>query len=203
MRIAIAAVALAVATPFVIAAAPQQIPGVADVSRVTAGTYSIDPNHTQVTYTVNHLGFSMFDGQIGGATGALSIDPANPGAARVEVTFDMNQLHSPVEALDHHLKTADFFDVATYPTAHFVSTGVTVNGTEAQIAGNLTIHGVTRPATLDARFVGAGTNPMNGKKTIGFEATTTIDRTEFGITAYSPALSDAVKLHINAAFEAE
>ena len=70
MRIAIAAVALAVATPFVIAAAPQQIPGVADVSRVTAGTYSIDPNHTQVTYTVNHLGFSMFDGQIGGATGA-------------------------------------------------------------------------------------------------------------------------------------
>ena len=90
---------------------------------------------------------------------------------------------------------------AKFPTAHFESTSVRVSGTTATIVGNLTIKGVTRPVTLAAQFVGAGKAPMGGKDAVGFEATTTIKRSDFGVNYGVPLVTDEVPLTISAAFE--
>lgn len=199
MKIALAAALLALAA--VPAAAQMAAPGVPDLKRVAAGTYAADPAHTQVAWSINHLGFSIYDGIFGSATGTLTLDAAHPAAASVAIEVPVSGLVTTVPALDEHLKKPDFFDAAKFPTVSFKSTAVTVRGREATIAGQLTLHGVTRPVTLAARFVGAGTNPLSKKATIGFAATTTIKRSDFGMSFLAPALGDVVDLRINAAFE--
>lgn len=198
MRFALAALAL-VAAPVL---AQTGLPGSADRSRVVAGTYPVDPNHTQVTWSVNHMGFSLLEGQIGASTGSITIDPARPNATRVDVTFPVDQLSTTSAGFTKHLKSDDFFDVANHPTARFVSTSVRANGNRATIAGNLTIKGVTRPVTLQATFVGAGNNPMDKKLNFGFRATGAIKRSDFGLGMAVPVVSDRVDLTINAAFAA-
>lgn len=180
---------------------PKVVPGVADVSRVTAGTYKVDSAHTQIGWRINHLGFSQFDGQFADATGTLVIDPRRPNAARLSIAIPMARVVTTSGALDTHLKTADFFDAARYPTATFVSTRVNAQGQRARITGKLTLHGVTRPVILDVRFVGAGPSPMGKKLNIGFHATTRIKRSDFGIRYGLPMVGDMVDLTINAAFE--
>ncbi|MET3725500.1 YceI family protein [Sphingomonas trueperi] len=197
---ALLALALFAAAPVAFA---QELPGQADASRVPAGTYAVDTGHTQVDFTVNHFGFSQFTGQAGGATGSLTIDPAKPNDAKLDITIPTSGIVTTVAALDKHLASPDFFDAAKYPTIHFVSTKVVVSGTKAQITGDLTLHGVTKPVTLETSLVGAGTNPMMKKLNFGFEATTTISRSAFGMDKYVPFVSDEVKLHINAAFSAK
>src|SRR3546814_3822430 len=93
-------------------------------------------------------------------TGTLTIDPKNPSAAKVDITFPIAKVVTTATGLDEHLQNADFFDAAKYPTGRFVSTRVTIANQTAQIDGNLTLKGVTRPVTLDAQFVGAGNDPM-------------------------------------------
>jgi hypothetical protein len=100
-----------------------------------------------------------------------------------------------------HLATSDLFDTAKFPTARFVSRKETVRGTQAIIAGDLTLRGVTKPLTLDARLHGAGVNGMNKKQTVGFSATGTLKRSDFNLGYAVPAVSDEVKLEITAAFE--
>lgn len=195
------AIATATAPLFAQPAAPG-IPGRPDVTRVVAGTYKVDPAHTQVRWRVNHLGFSLFDGFFAEPEGSLVIDPRRPDAARVTITIPMNKVVSTSAGLDTHLKGADFFDVARFQTATFTSTQVRTTGQRARIAGDLTLRGVTRPVVLDARFIGAGDNPRGNKAlNVGFEATTRISRSAFGITYGAPATGDAVDLTINAAFE--
>ena len=102
------------------------------------------------------------------------------------------------------LQSADFFDTANFPEARFTSARVVANGTEATIFGDLTIKGVTKPVTLQARFIGAGVNPRPpNRATIGFAATAVINRSDFGLSFGVPFISDRVDLVINAAFEAE
>jgi polyisoprenoid-binding protein YceI len=103
--------------------------------------------------------------------------------------------------LTEHLKGADFFDAAKFPTARFQSTSVSASGTSATITGNLTLKGVTKPVTLNAKFVGAGKGPMNGLETVGFEATGSIKRSDFGISYGIPFVPDEVPLEITVAFE--
>lgn len=181
----------------------QELPGQPDPARVPAGSYVVDTGHTQVDFTVSHFGFSKFTGQAGGATGSLTIDPAKPSDAKLDITIPTSGIVTTVGALDKHLASPDFFDAAKYPTIHFVSTKVVVSGTKAQITGDLTLHGVTKPVTLETSLIGAGTNPMLKKLNFGFEATTTISRSAFGIDKYVPFVSDDVTLHINAAFSAK
>ena len=177
-------------------------PGVADPAKVVSGEYLVDADHSQVTFSVNHLGFSEYSGQFVQPTGSLSLDAANPAASRVEVVFPIDKVLTTSPHLDTHLKTPEFFDTAKYPEGRFTSTRVTVNGSSAAIAGNLTLKGVTRPVVLNARFVGAGINPMSKKETVGFKATASINRSDFGIDYGLPVISDRVDLVINAAFEA-
>lgn len=201
MRLFLAAALAATALP-VLAQAPASVPGTANRAAVTAGTYQVDPNHTQVTWQVNHMGFSLLQGQFGASAGSITVDPARPAATKVDVTFQVDQLSTTSAPFANHLKSKDFFDAATYPTARFVSTSVQASGNAATITGNLTIKNVTKPVTLKATFVGAGANPMNKKLNFGFRATGTIRRSDFGVGAYAPVVSDQVELVINAAFAA-
>ena len=197
---------LILATILAVTAAPllaQGLPGAPDKARVAAGTYAVDPNHTQVTWSVNHMGFSMLQGQFGASGGSITIDPAKPNATKVEVSFATDQLSVTAPAFANHLKSKDFFDAAANPTATFVSTGVVATGNSAKITGNLTIKGITKPVTLAATFVGAGANPMNKKVNFGFRATGSIKRSDFGLGMAVPVVSDAVDLTINAAFSAQ
>lgn len=172
-------------------------------ANVPAGTYKVDPGHTQVLFTVTHFGVSEYTGQFVQPAGSLTLDPAHPEKDRLDVTFPIAKISTTVAKLDEHLQAPDFFDAARFPEGRFTATSVKVNGTNATIAGNLTLKGVTKPVVLDARFVGAAANPMSKKLNIGFQATTTIQRSAFGISYGIPMVSDAVRLTINAAFEAE
>lgn len=201
---AAAAFAVLFGTPLLAQQMPTAAPGAPIASRVAAGTYTVDAGHTQVLFTVNHMGFSTYSGQFTQPTGTLVLDPKNHANDRVEIVFPIDRVSTTMPALDAHLKRADFFDAAKYPEGRFVSTRVTVRGSNATIGGNLTLRGVTRPVVLAAKFVGAGTAPMGAHKTnVGFSATTSIKRSDFGIIYGIPLVSDKVDLVINAAFEAQ
>lgn len=185
-----------------IAQAPMAAPGTKDVSKVTGGTYKVDGGHTQVVFAWDHMGFTNNIGTIAEPTGTLTLDKANPAASKVSVTFQIAKLRTGVSALDEHLMKADFFDAAKFPTATFVSTSVKPDGANgADITGNLTMHGVTKPVTLDALFYGAGIQPMSKKENVGFVATGTIKRSDFGMAMAVPMVSDAIELKIIAGFE--
>ena len=194
-------VLVTLAAPLV-AQMPTKAPGTPDPKQVTAGAYKVDTGHTQVIWEVNHLGFSNYLGTFGGVTGTMQLDPANPAAAKVNITIPGEGLVTTVPELTKHLGTADFFDFAKFPSATFNSTKVEVNGTTAKITGDLTLHGVTKPVTLDVKFVGAGPGVMPPQATnVGFDASTKIKRSEFGLGYGIPLVSDEVQLWINAAFE--
>jgi polyisoprenoid-binding protein YceI len=184
------------------------MPGVADPARVTAGTYRADAAHTLVSWTVDHFGFSDYFGLFGDVTGTLTIDPANPSAAKVDVTIPINPTVASAGLRDHLLrpgkdgKAPDFFGPEPSP-ARFVSRSVTVgsSGTSAYILGDLTLNGVTRPVAIQAEFTGAGANPINKAETIGFSGRSMIKRSDFGINYAIPMVSDEVELTIAAAFE--
>ena len=188
---------LGLATP----ALAQGQPGTEAAAKVAAGTYTVDTDHTQIAWGINPLGFNVYYGIFGGTTGTLTLDPAKPASASVSLTIPVDKVTTTSEKLNAHLKSADFFDTAKFPTATFESTGVVVDGLKAKITGDLTIKGITKPVVLDARFTGAGPNPMSKIETVGFEASATIKRSDYGITYALPVLGDEVSLHITAAFE--
>ena len=171
-------------------------------SAVTGGRYTVEPGHTQVGFTLLHMGFSYYSGVFSDVSGTLTLDPARPAASRLEVTIPIGSVATTSPKLDGELKGAEWFDAARYPTATFVSTRVTPTGKDtAQIAGTLTLHGVSKPETLTAHFVGAGTNPLSKTYTVGFEAVGSIRRSDFGVKTYVPLIGDDVRLTIAGAFE--
>jgi polyisoprenoid-binding protein YceI len=192
---ALAVAALAVSAPLVAQASH-------DATSVQTGSYAIDSSHTLVQFTVNHFGISDYFGTFPGATGTLSINPKNVASAKLDVTVPVASLSTTNATLDKELVSADWFDAATYPSIHFVSTKVTRTGANAAtITGNLTMHGVTKPITLAATFNAAAVNPLSKAYTLGFKATGVIKRTEFGVSKYAPLVSDATTLTITSAFE--
>lgn len=197
MRIALIAFAFA-ATPL-LAQMPKEPPGKPEVSRVVAGSYALEPKHTQMRFTVMHFGYTPFSGNFSGASGTLDIDPARPAATRVTVSVPVDTAWTPVQKLTEELRSPMFFDPAQYPKMTFVSDRVTFHGKRATIVGKLTLHGITRPFTLSASLVGAGS--AMGKRTVGFTATGTLNRSDYGIKAVLPLVSDAVTIDIAAAFE--
>lgn len=206
MRKLLLALPLLAAVPLMAQSAPQ-LPGTTDVSRVTAGTYKTDPGHTLIGWRVSHFGFNDYFGIFGDATGTLTLDPKNPNAATVDITIPVSKVTTASAGLTGHLLRAgkdggkpDFFGPAP-ADAKFVSTKVEAKGTTAKITGNLTLNGVTKPVVLDTKFSGAGNNPFNKKATVGFHATTTIKRSDFGVSYAVPVVSDDVALDISVAFE--
>ena len=194
--LAAASMAMLIATP-----AFAQMPGAPDTSRIAAATYKVDGHHTQVVWSLNHMGFSVLYGMFGEMTGSLTLDPANPSAAKVVIDIPMSGSTTTSPGFTKHLASKDLLDVEKFPTAKFVSTSVVVDGQTAKINGDLTLKGVTKPVTLDAKLTGAGTNPMSKAATVGFEATAKIKRSDFGLGYALPVVGDDVDLKITAAFE--
>src|SRR5690606_11072390 len=178
-----------------------QVPGAPDKDRVKAGEYHVDAAHSQVAFSVNHFGFNAYHGLFGDLTGTLTLDPAAPEQARMNIEIPLTRVTTTSDQLDGHLQTPDFFDTANHPKATFRSTDITVSGDTAQITSDLTIGGVTQPVVLAARFIGAGTNPMNKAETIGFEANAQVRRSDLGVDYGLPAVADLVNLRITVAFE--
>lgn len=179
---------LAAAVLSAAAAAPAIAEGVA---------YRIDPNHTVVLATWNHFGYSNPSANFGGATGTIVYDAAAPAKSTVEVVLPMSGLDTFVPKLDEHLKTADFFDAAKYPQATFRSTGVKALGDgRLEITGTLDLHGVQAPVVLDAKLNKAAAGEGDRPAKIGFDATATLKRSDFGITKYVPMISDGIALRI-------
>lgn len=178
-----------------------QRPGQPDVSRVTGGTYDVDANHTQVLWSVDHLGFTPLNGMFGRMSGTLTLDPKAPNAAKLDITIPMEGLVVTSPRFAEHLASAEFFDSAKFPTATFTSTRVAASGNQATIEGELTLHGVTRPVTLEARFIGAGYNPQHKAENVGFTASARVLRSDFGLGEAVPMVSDEVTLTIIGAFK--
>lgn len=183
------------------------VPGIAQQvasaspAAVKAGTYKVEPYHTQVLFSLSHFGFTDFEGFFSGASGTLQLDPAHPAATKLTVTVPTSAVTTTVGKLDDELKGEQWFDAARFPTATFTSTKVTPTGPgRASVTGDLTLHGVTHPVTLQARLMGSGVNPLDKSETVGFEATGTIKRTDYGVKQYAPLVGDTVTLTINAAF---
>lgn len=189
-------------------AATAQVPGSPNPAAVTGGTYTVDPDHTLVIWTLDHLGFTPYTGMFGDVTGSLTIDPKQPDAARVDVTIPVAKVTTASAGLTQHLLRPgkdggkpDFFG-ANPADARFVSTKLVTRGQTGKLTGDFTFNGVTRPVTLDVTFYGAGNAPamMGGKENIGFRAIGTIKRSEFGLGFGVPIIGDEVKLEIAAAF---
>jgi len=172
-----------------------------DASKVTGGTYKADPFHTQIMYNYQHLGFTTNMGLLSGANGTLTLDPKAPNNSKLSVDVPIDTIHTTIAALDKELVSPMFFDAAKFPNAHFESTSVSAKGDSATINGNLTIHGVTKPATIHASFVSAGANPMSKKQSISFKGTTTINRADFGVGAGVPMVAAQIDITITTAFE--
>lgn len=180
----------------------QQIALTRDPAKVEAGSYTLEPVHTRVLFGVSHFGFSTYYGVFTQPSGTLKLAPQDPSASKLEVQIPVNAIDTTNAKLDSDLKAPDWFDAQKYPNITFTSTNVTVTGQdEAKVSGELTIRGVTKPVTLTVRFNGAGINPVDKHYTVGFDATTTIKRSEFGMTKYVPLIGDNVALTISAAFE--
>ncbi|HUA79475.1 MAG TPA: YceI family protein [Dyella sp.] len=160
-------------------------------------TYKLDPNHTMVLFSWSHFGFSNPTADIGISNGTVVFDEQNPSKSSVDVTMPLSNLDTHVPALDKHLKEPDFFNAEQYPNITFKSTSVQpLGGKHFKITGDLTVHGVTKPVVLDATLNNVGKHPMTGQQAIGFNATGTLMRKDFGLGAYVPNVSDEIQLHI-------
>ena len=169
----------------------------ASFSAQAADKYDIDPTHTQVQFTYNHMGFSNITGRFDEVGGEFLFDAADPSKSSVSITIPVASISTGVDKLDEHLLKADFFDAAQFPTATFKSTGIVAAGAgKWAVAGDLTIHGVTRPVVLDVTLNGMGEHPMRKVPAVGFDASARIKRSEFGVGAYVPAVGDEVTLSI-------
>jgi polyisoprenoid-binding protein YceI len=178
------------------AAAPAEAPA-AEAIKPMAGTYQLDPSHTDVLVQWTHFGFSQPSAQFGISEGTLTWNADDVSKSSVQVTIPVTAIDTFVDKLDEHLKSGDFFDAAKFPTATFKSTSVAAAGpNKFTVTGDLTIKDVTKPVTLDVTLNGAGEHPMLKKQAIGFSATATIKRTDFGVGAYAPNVSDDVQLRI-------
>jgi polyisoprenoid-binding protein YceI len=164
---------------------------------VASGTYKLDPTHTDVLAQWNHLSFSNPTAHFGNVDGTLVYNADDVSQSSVEVTLPLSGLNSFTAAFDEHLHSADFFDVATFPVATFKSTKVEAAGTnKLTVTGDLTIKDQTKPVVLDVTVNGAGEHPMRKVPAVGFEATASVKRSDFGLGMAAPAVSDEVSLRI-------
>ena len=189
--------------------AAQDMPAPSPV--VPAGEYKLDKSHATLTFVVNHLGFSNYHAQFISFDATMTFDPAKPAEAKLTATVDPNSLSvpHPPEGFLKELTGPQFLDTAQFPEMKFVSTAIEVTGEKTgKVTGDFTLHGVTRPVTLDVTFNGgwAGIPGMDPHTRAGFSATGTLKRSEFGIGYGVPpegtntGVSDEVQIVIEAEF---
>ncbi|KGM87197.1 hypothetical protein rosmuc_03501 [Roseovarius mucosus DSM 17069] len=161
--------------------------------------YELDPSHSQVVFSYNHLGFSTTHGMFSGFAGEIMFDAEDPAASSVNVSMPVMSMFTGWEKREEHFMSEDFFGATEGDMVTFTSTGIEVTGdTTAKITGDLTMNGVTKSVVLDARLnQKADAHPMNNKPWLGFDATTTLLRSDFGVDKFTPFVSDEVEVQIS------
>jgi polyisoprenoid-binding protein YceI len=169
-----------------------------------AATYTIDPAHSGAGFKIRHLMIAFVRGGFSGVSGDVVFDPANPANSKINASIDATTLHTHDEKRDAHVKGADFLDTATYPKITFVSKSVVPDGkNQWKVVGDLTLHGVTKEATLQVESAGAEAKDPWGNLRTGAEATTVIKRSDYGLKFNAPLetggvmLSDDVHVHVD------
>jgi polyisoprenoid-binding protein YceI len=170
----------------------------ASAAAAQTSTWVPDKAHSEVDFSILHMSLSNVHGRFGNIGGSITLNDADITKSSVNMTIDVTTVDTGQNARDNDLKSANFFDVAQYPTATFVSTSVAKSASGLTVMGNLTLHGITKPVTLE---VDGPTGPVPGvdkKPHAGYSATTTLDRTAFGIGTKYPAmmLGNEIKLSI-------
>lgn len=172
-----------------------------EVASLPEGAYRLDPDHATILFKIDHLGFSKLVGRFDRFDATLDFDPEAPEAATLVVTIDPASINLGVPAFDQDLPGPSWLDVARYPQARFESEGIVITGEDrGTVTGDLTLHGVTAPVTLEVTFNGGGSSLLTGAYTLGFAAQGRLLRSTFGLGAYAPAIGDEVILEIQAEF---
>ena len=165
--------------------------------------YQLNKDHTDVTFTVNHLGFSLKHGWFRDLSGVLTIDPAAPEGGKLDVAIKTASVDTNHAQRDKDITAPGWLDAAKFPEIRFVSTKLARTGADtAEVTGDLTLHGVTRPVTLQVKLNKSGSNPFSGQPTLGFTATGALKRSDYGMTQFIPMIGDAVDIVIDAEFSA-
>lgn len=160
-----------------------------------ADSYTIDPQHTYPNFTISHLGFSTLHGRFGTTSGKLEMDQAK-GTGSVDIVIDAASVDTGFKKRDDHLRSPDFFNANEFPEITFKSSKVTFAGKGATVVGDLTIKGVTKSVSLAVDSINCGVHPFSKKNVCGFNATTQIKRSDFGVKYGLPAIGDEVNLTI-------
>ncbi len=166
------------------------------VNTLLAAGYTIDPGHTYVSFSINHLGFSTMRGKFDRQSGSLDYDPAGKKAA-VTIEIDAASIDTGHEKRDQHLSSPDFLNAVEHPTITFKSTKADWSGDKlSSVTGNLTILGVSKPVTLKVNSIVCGEHPFNKKQVCGFDANGSIKRSDFGVNYGLPAIGEVLDLQI-------
>lgn len=171
----------------------------ASLASAQTSTWNLDPAHSSVDFTVKHMALSNVRGHFGGLKGSITLNEADITKSSVSVTIDTTTVDTGMQMRDNDLKSPNYFDVAKFPTATFTSTGVSGGGGHLIVVGNLTLHGVTRPVTLDVSGPAGPVTGMDKKPHAGYSATATVKRKDFGVGANTPdsMVSDEILLTID------
>ncbi len=166
--------------------------------------YRFDKDHTSILFFIDHLGFSKMVGEFHDYDGALTYNPNHETDSSIAVTIKAASVDTDVAALDDKLRGADFFNTEKFPDISFEGTQVEETGkNKGHVHGNLTMLGVTKPVTLDVTLNKEGWNKYAGTHVMGFSITTTLKRSDFGMSAYIPAVGDEVKIVIETEMQRE
>lgn len=166
------------------------------VSATMADSYTVDPAHTYVSFAVNHLGFSTMRGKFDKQSGTMSYDPAAKKAS-VMIEIDASSVDTGHDKRDAHLSSPDFLNVVENPTITFKSTKAGWSGNKlSSVTGDLTIMGVSKSVTLNVTSINCGQHPFNKKDMCGFDAETSIKRSDFGVNYGLPAIGEVLDLNI-------
>lgn len=164
-------------------------------------TFNLEKPHTDVTFTISHLGYSMKHGEFRDLEGQLVLDQKAPANSKLDVTIKVASLDTGFAARDKDLLAPMFFDAEKYPTIKFVSTSVKQIGKEtADVTGALTIHGVTKTTVLHVKLNKIGVSPLDRRNTAGFTATAHVKRSDFGMKTFLPMVGDDVAIVIDSEF---
>lgn len=168
------------------------------LAQAEAVKYTLDSSHSQIVFSYNHLGYSTTYGMFSGFAGEIMFDEADPSASSVTVSMPASSMFTGWEQRDGHFMSADFFNAAESDVVSFVSTGIEVTGENtAKITGDLTMNQTTKSVVLDATMNQTGEHPMAKKPWAGFDATTTLLRSDFGLGQFAPFVSDEVEIIIS------
>jgi len=195
---------LSFAIPFVLAVLTSAAIAAEHPKIAPAGDYAMETRHSQLLFAIPHLGITNYYGRFDRLSGSLTFDPAAPEKSTVTASVDMTSIDTPSHELIGELMGASVFNATAFPTTTFKSTSVVRTGpTTGTINGDLTLHGVTKPVTLNATFGGLTSDPFSGADDIGFHATATVNRKDFGIAGmvWDHIVGNDVQITIEAMFQ--